>query len=155
MDDLEYIEYLETKELIRIIENILGFEETSKAMCELSERDENKTLELGIEIIEESKGDDYLQGFVFGLIFDINPRESLKCIDKRKKPIGAILLRDVMEEVLINYSSLYMDLFTTELLNDLLKRYHQLDYHDQERMQIEYIKLKNKIVLNDDPINKF
>ena len=71
--DLEYIKYLKTDELVDIISNIWGFEETSGTLLELERRDLQKALHLGMEILENNKGDDYLQASVWDFIFSIDP----------------------------------------------------------------------------------
>ena len=90
--DLEYIKYLKTDELVDIISNIWGFEETSGTLLELERRDLQKALHLGMEILENNKGDDYLQASVWDFIFSIDPENVLNCLDKRKEKLGKVLL---------------------------------------------------------------
>ena len=95
------IKRLETIKLIEIIQDIFGFEETSAALLELYNRDLNKTHDLGIEILDNNKGDEYLQATVFDIIYDINPMRTLDCIYKRKADIGEVLLGDIMSVISI------------------------------------------------------
>ncbi|RFZ79264.1 hypothetical protein DS742_08530 [Lacrimispora amygdalina] len=136
-DELEYIKRLETSKLIEIIQDIFGFEETSAALLELYNRDINKTLELGIDILENNKGDDYLQATVFDIIYDINPMKTLGCIYKRKADIGVVLLGDIMSEVSIDIYKKTNIQIPDELLNLLLERYHNLDEFEQNKI-IDY-----------------
>lgn len=136
-DELEYIKRLETSKLIEIIQDIFGFEETSAALLELYNRDINKTLELGIDILENNKGDDYLQATVFDIIYDINPMKTLDCIYKRKADIGVVLLGDIMSEVSIDIFKKTNIQTPDELLNLLLERYHNLDEYEQNKI-IDY-----------------
>ena len=143
-DELEYIKRLETSKLIEIIQDIFGFEETSAALLELYNRDINKTLELGIDILENNKGDDYLQATVFDIIYDINPMKTLDCIYKRKADIGVVLLGDIMSEVSIEIKKTNIQI-PDELLNLLLERYHNLDEYEQNKIIDDFRKFKENI----------
>ena len=48
---------------------MLDFEETTKALMILEEKDSQKALELGKDIIKNNKGDDYLQATVWNVFF--------------------------------------------------------------------------------------
>lgn len=147
--ELEYIKRLDTSKLIEIIQDIFGFEETSAALLELYKRDTNKTLELGIDILENNKGDDYFQATVFDIIYDINPTKTLNSIYKRKADIGVTLLGDIMNEVSIEiYKKTNIEV-SDELLKLLSERYHNLDEYDQNKIIDDFkefeenIKVKN------------
>lgn len=144
-DEFEYIKSLKTRELIEIIENIWGFEETSAALFELMERDENKTVELGIDILENDKGDDYLQGIVFIFIYGINPKATIESLYRRKTDIGSILLGDVMSGISIEYYREEQPEFLEGLSNDLLKRYMQLDAYEKEKIAEKYNEFKDTL----------
>ena len=64
MEEYEYLENLNSEELAKIIDQMLDFEETTKALMILEEKDSQKALELGKDIIKNNKGDDYLQATV-------------------------------------------------------------------------------------------
>ena len=98
-EDLDYIKDLSTDELTKIISNILGFEETDEALYQLEKRDPQKALELGIEILEEDKGDDYLQASVWDIIFSLNPEQVLNAVSRRTQSLGKELLCDMLQEL--------------------------------------------------------
>ena len=98
-EDLDYIKDLSTDELTKIISNILGFEETDEALYQLEKRDPQKALELGIEILEEDKGDDYLQASVWVIIFSLNPEQVLNAVSRRTQNLGKELLYDMLREL--------------------------------------------------------
>lgn len=98
-EDLDYIKDLSTDELTKIISNILGFEETDEALYQLEKRDPQKALELGIEILEEDKGDDYLQASVWDIIFRLNPEQVLNAVSRRTQNLGKELLYDMLREL--------------------------------------------------------
>lgn len=91
-------------------------------MLELYNRDINKTHELGIDILANNKGDDYLQATVIDIIYDINPINTLDCIYKRKADIGVVLLGDIIFEVSIEIYKKTNIHMPDELLNLLLER---------------------------------
>ena len=98
-EDLDYIKDLSTDELTKIISNILGFEETDEALFQLEKREPQKALELGIEILEEDKGDDYLQASVWDIIFRLNPEQVLNAVSRRTQSLGKELLYDMLREL--------------------------------------------------------
>ena len=53
----------------KCISEMLDFEETTKALMILEEKDSQKALELGKDIIKNNKGDDYLQATVWNVFF--------------------------------------------------------------------------------------
>lgn len=69
MEEYEYLENLNSEELAKIIDQMLDFEETTKALMILEEKDSQKALELGKDIIKNNKGDDYLQATVWNVSF--------------------------------------------------------------------------------------
>lgn len=132
-DELEYLKRLLTSQLIEIIHYIFGFEETSAALLELYNRDLNKTLDLGIEILDNNKGDEYLQATVFDIIYDINPMRTLDCIYKRKADIGVVLLGDIMSVISIEiYKKTNFEILN-DLIQLLLERYHNLIEYEQRK----------------------
>lgn len=56
MEEYEYLENLNSEELAKIIDQMLDFEETTKALMILEEKDSQKALELGKDIIKIIKG---------------------------------------------------------------------------------------------------
>ena len=58
MEEYEYLQNLNENELIQIINEMLDFEEVTKALMILVEQNMEKTIELGYAIIAENKGDD-------------------------------------------------------------------------------------------------
>lgn len=51
MEEYEYLENLNSEELAKIIDQMLDFEETTKALMILEEKDSQKALELGKVIL--------------------------------------------------------------------------------------------------------
>lgn len=98
-DDLMYIKNLKVEELIDIVSNIWGFEEASEALLQLEKENPQKALELGIEILENDKGDDYFQATVWDIIFNLDPVTVINSLKKRKEKLGKVLLYDVLKEL--------------------------------------------------------
>ena len=137
--EFEYMKNLQTTELVEIIKNIWGFEETSAAMLELHDRDENKVLEMGLEILEKNKGDDYLQATVFDIIYDINPSMVLEALEKRKYSLTVVLLGDVMSAISIDCYKKQIPRFTTELIHNILEQYDSLNLEQKSMITKSYI----------------
>lgn len=96
---LIYIKNLKVEELIDIVSNIWGFEEASEALLQLEKENPQKALELGIEILENDKGDDYFQATVWDIIFNLDPITVINSLKKRKENLGKVLLYDVLKEL--------------------------------------------------------
>ena len=64
MEEYVYLDDMDIEELIQLINEMLDFEETTKALMILEEKDAKKALEFGKDIIKNNKGDDYLQATV-------------------------------------------------------------------------------------------
>lgn len=134
MDELAYrdltdgdIENLSDAELIDIIENIWGFEETSEALRHLAKRDPQKSLELGKDILQNNKGDDYLQGIVWILILGISPMEVIDSLSGRKEAFEKVLLRDILVELNSEYYLKDLTQLPDEFVAKVIHSYDILD----------------------------
>ena len=121
VEELLYIKDLKNEELIDIISNVWGFEETAEALLQLKQRLPDKALELGIVLLEEDKGDDYLQASVWDMIFDINPLLTIEHVSRRTALMGKTLMHDILEELAMEYS--FKDL--TKLPSEFLEKINQ------------------------------
>lgn len=127
MDELAYIENLSDAELIDIIENIWGFEETSEALRHLVERDPKKSLELGKDILQNNKGDDYLQGIVWILILEIAPMEVVESLTKRQEAFDIVLLCDILRYLSTGYYIKDLKQLPSEFVARIIHSYDTLD----------------------------
>lgn len=96
-----------TKTLVQIIENIWGYEESSAALLELYDLDRNKALELGMDILKNNKGDDYLQATVLNIIYDIDPQAVISTLYKRAAKMGKVLLEEIRYEAPDHFINIY------------------------------------------------
>ncbi len=55
MEEYEYLENLNSEELVKLISEMIDFEETTKVLMILEEKDSQKALELGKDIIKNNK----------------------------------------------------------------------------------------------------
>ena len=62
---------------------------TVEAMIELSDRDERKTLELGIKLLKNYEGDTYFQAMIFDIIYSFDYCKVLDCLIRRNDNIEA------------------------------------------------------------------
>lgn len=114
-------------------------------MLELYNRDLNNTLDLGIEILDNNKGDEYLQATVFDIIYDINPMRTLDCIYKRKADIGVVLLGDIMSVISIEiYKKTNFEILN-DLIQLLLERYHNLIEYEQRKKDYDYTEFESNL----------
>ena len=101
MEDYEYLQALNKDELIQIINEMIDFEEVTKALMILEEQDMEKAVELGYEIIAENKGDDYLQATTWDITFQEDSKKMIEALEKRKDNIGKVLLNDIIIELAV------------------------------------------------------
>ena len=123
MEEYEYLENLNSEELAKIIDQMLDFEETTKALMILEEKDSQKALELGKDIIKNNKGDDYLQATVWNVFFFDNQKDMIDVIDKRKEELNSILMfwkvqgfydRKKINELIDEFEQFYDSFFKQE-----------------------------------------
>ncbi len=145
-NDLAYIRYLKSSELIDIISNIWGFEETSAALLELECRDPQKALHLGMEILENNKGDDYLQATVWDIVFQINPENVLNCLGKRKEKIGKVLLYDILKELNSGFYIKDIKYLPENIVNKIFQDYDDLIKGEDSEFNKEFIEFSNNLV---------
>lgn len=122
MEEYEYLENLNSEELVRLISEMFDFEETTKALMILEEKDSQKALELGKDIIKNNKGDDYLQATVWNVFFFENQKDMVDVIDKRKDEIGKTLL----DEIIIDLTNHKVDI-CKDFFEKLRKTYMSID----------------------------
>lgn len=96
MEKYEYLENLNSEELVKLINEMLDFEETTNALMILEEKDIKKALELGKDIIKNDRGDDFLQATVWNIFFFENQQDMIEAVDERKKDIGKTLLDEII-----------------------------------------------------------
>lgn len=134
MDEFQYLEKLGTEELVNIIEEMLDYEEVTSALMVLIEKDINKAIQLGFEIISENKGDDYLQATTWDITFPENREEMLKALSNRNSAIGKVLLNDIITELVEKKISVQNDL--VELIKE---RYEFFSLNKEDEFQCDYV----------------
>ena len=132
--------------LIDIISNIWGFEETSEALLELERRDPQKALRLGMEILENNKGDDYLQASVWDIIFQINPENVLNCLGKRKEKLGKILLYDILKELNSRFYIKDIKYLPKNIIKKIFQDYDDFIKGEDNEINKEFIEFSNNVV---------
>ena len=91
--DYSYLKEKDTAYLIEVIEDMVDFDEATKAMIIMTDRDPKKALELTLEILEKDKGDEYVQGLFWSYLFDDNNQDVLiESLNRRKEPLGKVLV---------------------------------------------------------------
>lgn len=96
MEKYEYLKNWNSDELVILINEMLDFEEATKALMILEEKDIRKALELGKDIIKNNRGDDYLQATVWNIFFFENQQDMIKAVDERNEDLGKTLLDEII-----------------------------------------------------------
>ena len=117
MEEYEYLENLNSEELAKIIDQMLDFEETTKALMILEEKDSQKALELGK---------------VWNVFFFDNQKDMIDVIDKRKEEIGKILLDEIIIDLTKNKVAISKD-----FLEKLRRTYAAIDNKMNMRCKYE------------------
>lgn len=131
MEEYEYLENLNCEELVKLISQMLDFEETTKALMILEEKDSQKALELGKDIIKNNKGDDFLQATIWNVLFFENQKDMINVVDERKEEIGKTLL----DEIIIDLTNHKVNV-NRDLLKKLKNTYMSID--DKINMRCKY-----------------
>lgn len=145
-NDLAYIKKLSVDKLIDIISNIWGFEETSEALLELECKDTQKALHLGIEILENNKGDDYLQASVWDIIFKLNPEEVFNCLGKRKEKLGKVLLYEILKELNSGFYIKDIKCLPEKIIKYILQEYDDFIKGEDNEINKEFIEFSKKVL---------
>lgn len=116
MEEYEYIENLNSEELIKLISEMLDFEETTQALMILEDKNSKKALELGKDIIKNNKGDDYLQATVWNIFFFDNQKDMIDAVDAREDAIEKTLLDEIIID-LTNHKMIISKNFLEKLKN--------------------------------------
>lgn len=124
MKEYDYLKRMSERDLISLIRNMLDFEETTAALIELDSRNSTIALELAIDILENDKGDEYLQATVWNIIFFDNKKEAIKILNNRKAIIGKSLLNEIITD-LVEYKS-EIEL-SSELAKKIILSYNQIN----------------------------
>ncbi len=132
MVEYEYLEKLNCEELVKLICEMIDFEETTKALMILEDKDSKRALELGKDIINNNKGDDYLQATVWNIFFFENQKDMLDVIDKRKEEIGKTLLDEIIIDLTNHKVAISKDFF-----GKLRKAYMSIDNKINMRCKYE------------------
>ena len=144
-DDLMYIKNLKVEELIDIVSNIWGFEEASEALLRLEKENPQKALELGIEILENDKGDDYFQATVWDIIFNLDPVTVINSLKKRKEKLGKVLLYDVLKELNSGFYLKEIRDLPEAVINRIINDYNDLPKNLDDELSAEFREFTEKI----------
>lgn len=144
-DDLMYIKNLKVEELIDIVSNIWGFEEAGEALLQLENENPQKALELGIEILENDKGDDYFQATAWDIIFDLDPVTVINSLKKRKEKLGKVLLYDVLKELNSGFYLKEIRDLPEAVINRIINDYNDLPKNLHDELSAEFREFTEKI----------
>lgn len=133
MEEYEYLKDMSVNELVDIIRKMIDFEETEKALSILKRRDPGKALELGIDIIKNNKGDDYLQAIAWGILFFKNKERMIQVLEEREANIEKALLDDVIKDMVRCYDEL-KHLKGTPFAERIKSTYEALSDYERSRM---------------------
>ena len=143
--ELDYIKELETTELIRIIENLEGYEETSEALLVLTERDPQKALELGMDILENDKGDEFLQAITWIFLTSIDILQALNVLNKRKAEISSVLLKAIVK---YSYRIKNLNAMPQSIIEKIMQGYEMLPEKDKVERKEDFVKFVNRLEEN-------
>lgn len=132
MEEYEYLENLNCEELVKIISEMLDFEETTEALMLLAQKEPCKALELGKDIIKKNKGDDFLQATVWNVLFFDSQNDMIDAVNERKEAIGKTLLDEIMID-LTNHKVI----INKGLLEKLGNAYKSIDNKTDRRCKYE------------------
>lgn len=135
MEGYEYLKELNSDELVKLIEDMLDSEEVAEAFNILESRNQNKALEIGKQIIEFDRGDEYLQATIWDIMFYENRKEMIGAVDRRKNIIGKTLLDDIIIDLTNYRTNVHI-----EFLKKIENAYMSVKFGEKEDMRCDYNK---------------
>jgi len=129
----EYLNELKDDELIKIINEMIDFDEVIEAFSILEDRDSDKALELGIRIIENDEGDEFLQATIWDFMFYDYKMEMVNAVDKRKNIIGKYLLNSIIIKLTDNKLEI-----SSNFIKKLLDTYESINLNERKNMDCNY-----------------
>ena len=144
MEEYVYLDDMDIEELIQLINEMLDFEETTKALMILEEKDAKKALEFGKDIIKNNKGDDYLQATVWNIFFFDNQKKMIEAVDERKEDIGKTLL----DEIIIDLTN-HKIIISKSLFKKLKNSYMSISNENKLSMRCKYEEYLKNYFEND------
>ena len=138
LEDMKYLKNLSTEELIKIVTQIFDFEETGFAFEELQERDDTKATELGLEILLNDKGDEFLQAIVYDFLTIRHLGEALNAIDQRGETLDNYLLGEVIHDLVTDTPDFEVLKKNENLIRRLIKLYEAVPENERGLMRCDY-----------------
>lgn len=132
MSEYKYLVSMKTSEIIKIIEEMLDFEEVAGAINILEKRNSRKALELGSNIIRNDEGDEYLQAIVWDFLFFDYKEEMVENIRRRESALGRYLLDDIIVD-LVDYQDEL--LITDDVKEKILSSFKAIDTEDRKKIK--------------------
>jgi len=132
-ENYEYLNELKDDELIKIIDGMLDFDEVIEAFSILEDRDSDKALELGVRIIENDEGDEFLQATIWDFMFHDYKMEMVNAADRRKHTIG----RDLLGEIIRYLTNNKLEI-SSNFIKKLLDTYESINLEEREDMYCDY-----------------
>lgn len=138
-EDLDnFAQSLSTERLVGIVSRLEDYVLISSALLELLARNANELLELGKDILINEKGDKFLQGLSFILMYGKEPKMALEVISKRLDNLNPVILNDVMGELWVDCFQEIALWVPDQLLKGLNARYLALSQEDKEAYMHNY-----------------
>jgi len=132
-ENYEYLNELKDDELVKIIDGMLDFDEVIEAFIILKHRNLDKAIKLGLRIIENDEGDEFLQATIWDFMFYDYKMEMVNAVDKRKNIIGKDLLNSIIIELTDNKLEI-----SSNFIKKLLDTYESINPDERENMYCNY-----------------
>jgi hypothetical protein len=122
------------KALVETIASLEDYDGAAGALTELKYENSDKALKMAAEIVEQEKGDVYLQASAFGILYSIDQTEGFRFIREKSSEIDPIVLGSMLECVTEDSSLIEGNTELLEIVKKLNLRADKLSNEDRDRI---------------------
>lgn len=109
------------EQLIETVTSLMDFEEVSQALFELSDQNPSVAIDLSFNILNDRKGDVFLQAFSLDILYDLDRPKALSFIRINCEKVEVYLLGEMLSLVTMDSSFIKEDKELCEVVG-VLKR---------------------------------
>lgn len=107
------------EQLIEIVRSLSDFEEVSEALLQLSNQNPSVAIDLSFNILNDGKGDVFLQAFSLDILYDLDRPKALNFIRTNCEKIELYLLGEMLSLVTMDSSFIKEDKDLCEVVGTL------------------------------------
>ena len=137
IDELD-VSKLSDEELETIISEILYIEEIPSALNELYKRKPDIAFDLSKSIVEEERGDKFLQGATISVIFEYNNEYVINFVKNSISNLNYYVYGSILDCIAVESKQPFGENLCREFLEMLANKYYEYTTSEKEKIAEEY-----------------